>query len=257
MTPRHPFGPQDVQAIFDRAVQERALAVLTLQRGQEWITFKSRFLERDVNRRFFVLDYAANGPEPLPDVAPGQYVGVSFRQKSRKLLFASVVEARGHFVTENATSIPAVRYRWPEGLTELQRRVYYRTPVPADMHLVGKVWRGGVAARAQGDAANPDLSGVLADISCGGALLRIEGQLPNWEDGETLGLELALPDGRPPIVVDVRYRGERDGQQPGLALQFLGLELAPDGRLVLQRLANSVQRLHRLEMASTRGRYTR
>jgi c-di-GMP-binding flagellar brake protein YcgR len=254
MKPRRVLAPHDASQIFDRAVQDRALAVLTIQDGREWLSFKSRFLERDRNGRFFVLDYQPVGPDPLPAVAPGQYVGVSFRQKSRKILFATVVEAKGHFVLDDQTTINAVRYRWPDSMTELQRRAYYRTPVPPEMTLQVTLWPGGITAR---DPDKPRggyrASGELADISCGGALVTLPKSLPpDWGENDLIGVELQLPDNRPSIATDARHRGVRETPTGtiALAIQFVGLEMTPDGRLVLQRLANCVQRFHRLGIAS-------
>ena len=264
MRPRQLAASRDAAAIFDRAVEERALAVLTLQgentQGENtWQSFKSRFLERDPKQRFFVLDYQPLDDEALPAVNPGVCVGVSFRQKGRKLLFATVVEAKGHFALDGKTNVAAVRYRWPESLTEMQRRAYFRTPVPDDVALRVDFWAGGVRARAAGHGPAPKvLSGHVADLSCGGTLIRLQPPGPvGWVNELVLGLELHLPDGRPPILVDGRYRGSRadDSGVVGAAIQFVGLELSADGRVVLQRLANAVQRLHRLGLApSRRGR---
>jgi c-di-GMP-binding flagellar brake protein YcgR len=256
MRPRRVLESRDASAIFDRAVQEKALAVLTLQDGSDWATFKSRFLERDPHGKFFVLDYQSPTGDALPDLSPGQYVGVSFRQRSRKVLFATIVEAKGHFVCPDDSSIPAIRYRWPDAMTELQRRAYYRTPIPPDVELKVRAWVGGVAAP---DAHNPELSpqtvsGTLADLSCGGTMLNLAGGIPaHWSDQTLLGLELELPDGKNPIRLDARYRGARAGEEHtgGAAVQFLGLELTVDGRAVLQRLANCVQKLHRASMTDS------
>ncbi len=257
MRPRRVLATQDTAEIIDRAVQERALAVLTLQDGDnEWQTFKSRFLERDRRNRYFVLDYLPCDDQPLPPLAPGHYLGVSFRQRSRKLLFATVVEARGRFMIDQNTSIPAVRYRWPDSMTELQRRAYHRTPVPDGTVLPVAVWSGGANARTVAQTEPRSIiTGELADLSCGGALLRLgQADMPPWRDDQTVGLELHLPDGRPPLVIDGRYRGSRQDEtgQVCAAIQFIGLELTVDGRAVLQRLANSVQRLHRLGLAAGR-----
>jgi c-di-GMP-binding flagellar brake protein YcgR len=257
MKPRRLLGTQDALQLFDRAVRERALAVLTLQVGDNWETFKSRFLERDPRGRFFVLDYVAQPGQTLPELAPGQYLGVSFRQASRKLLFATVVEAKGHFVLEDKVTVPAVRYRWPDTMTELQRRAYYRTPVPPDTHLPAAVWAGGVVARNQPRSNTLQVvPGRLADLSCGGALITLDQpQPPDWTDGTTLGLELHLPDRGSPVTLDAQFRGVRDDEsgQSQVAVQFVGLEISVDGRSVLQRLSNSVQRLHRLALAAQGG----
>jgi c-di-GMP-binding flagellar brake protein YcgR len=234
--------------VFGDAVRERALAVLSVQCGQDWRMFKSRFLECDAQQSFFVLDYQLVNEQPLPELWPGQCVGVSFRSRNRKVLFATVVEARGHYMLDGGT-VPAVRYRWPQAITELQRRAYYRTPVPEGLVLLATLWRGGLAARtAVQTGASELVSGMLANVSCGGALVRLNQPAAiDWGEGELLGVEMQLGDHKSPALVDAYFRGLREDEanQPGAALQFIGLELSVDSRLVLQRLADVVQKLHR------------
>jgi c-di-GMP-binding flagellar brake protein YcgR len=236
--------------IFDQAVREHALVVVTVQEGDDWVTLKSRFLERDSSHHYFVLDYQAPDGGALPSLVPGQYVGISFRHKSRKIMFATVVEAKGKYVLDDKTTVAAVRYRWPQTMTELQRRAYFRTPVPASMTLLANLWLGGAAARAAAQNRTREIvTGQIVDLSCGGCLIRLgNGQPPAWEDNLTLGLELQLGDGRPPIVLNANARGVRQDAQGTfcVAAQFVGLEVTMDGRVVLQRLAASVQRFHRL-----------
>jgi c-di-GMP-binding flagellar brake protein YcgR len=246
--------------IFDQAVREQALVVLTLQDDHGWQTFKSRFLERDANHRFFVLDFQAHEDETLPDISPGQYIGVSFRYKSRKIMFSTVIEAKGRYVLDDQTSIAAIRYRWPQSMTELQRRAYFRTPVPPGTTVAASLWEGGTEARvAAQQGALQLVSGSIVDMSCGGCLVQLsEGNAPSWRENTTLGIELQLPDGKPPIVVNGNFRGARLGEDGTLriAVQYVGLELSVDGRVILQRLAATIQRLHRLN-ANLDGRTER
>jgi c-di-GMP-binding flagellar brake protein YcgR len=243
----------DTADIFARAARERALTVVSVQDGENWTQFKSRFLERDPARRFFVLDHVFDNDTPPPPIANGQYVGVSLRQSSRKFLFSTIVEAKGQFVFDSNTAVPALRYRWPDHVTELQRRVYYRTPVPADAPPIpARLWRGGIAARAHQNPALQMLSGTVVNLSCGGAQIAIDSSArTDWAEDDLLGIELNLGDGRPPVAVDARFRGARNDERSGasIAVQFMGLELGPDGRQALQRLAYTVQRLHRLNAA--------
>jgi c-di-GMP-binding flagellar brake protein YcgR len=250
---RRNLAPEDTIEMFDCAVRDRALAVLSVNEDGQWITFKSRFLERDPKRQFFVLDYQAFDQETLPELLPGRCVGISFRYRNRKVLFSSAVQARGHFVLDPSTSIPAVRYRWPETMTELQRRAYFRTPVPENQILIATLWPNGVGQRPA-DGGNPHadcVTGQVLDISCGGAFIRLNrAEPPEWPENWTLGAEINLGDNRPPLLVDVRYRGSRRDNfgQVGVAVQFVGLEMTVEGRLILQRLAQSLQRFHRLSL---------
>lgn len=253
MRPRRILTGEETSAILDEAVQQNALAVMTVHDENGWQMFKSRFLERDANRRFVVLDYQeTHGTEPWPLVS-GQYVGLSFRHKSRKVMFATVVEARGRYVIDGRTSVSAVRYRWPESMTELQRRAYYRTPIPTDVRVLANIWPGGVAAREPTQGAPLSVAtGEALDLSCGGTLIRLnQVEAPQWTDGQTLGVELHLPDGQPPMLIDAYYRGTRHDQESRLcaAVQFVGLELSLDGRGLLQRLARCVQKFHRMSLA--------
>ncbi|MBU0638243.1 MAG: hypothetical protein KKB50_05205 [Planctomycetes bacterium] len=249
MKPRRLLAQQDASEIFDHAVCENALAVLSLQQDNEWTTFKCRFLERDPDGKFFVLDYQPLADQVFPTLISGQYVGVSFRHRSRKILFASVVEARGRFMLDRIRSVSAVRYRWPDSITELQRRAYYRTLIPADTRVLANIWPGGQTARASvQESALLISTGQLLDVSCGGTLVRLE-QIspPDWVENTTVGVELHLDDGQPPIMADACYRGARHDSSGRLcvALQLVGLELASDGDRVLNRLAKYVQKLHR------------
>lgn len=250
MKPRRILSRSENAEIVDFAVRDGALAVVSFWHGDEWRSFKSRFLERDANRRFFVLDCQDLGESA--QLTLGQYVGISFRYRSRKVMFTTVLEARGKFVTSDNTTVAAARYRWPDCLTELQRRAYYRTPVPAGVSVLCSMWSGGHNARgvAQTQPMNV-LTGESIDLSCGGMLVRLNSDTaPNWPEDHTIGVELHLPDGRPPMVVDAYYRGTRMDETNRLcsAVQFVGMEMSDEGRICLQRLARCVQRLHRLTL---------
>jgi c-di-GMP-binding flagellar brake protein YcgR len=252
MKPRRILSAQETTEILDCAVHDSALAVLSVFSDNDWLCFKSRFLERDGGRRFFVLDWGAAGEEP-PPLALGQYVGVSFRHKSRKIMFATVLEARGRFMSEGGKPIAAARYRWPESLTELQRRAYHRTIVPAGVSIPVTAWPGGRSQRSAAQLSPQSvLAGECVDLSCGGTLIRVtQSPPPNWQEDQTVGMELHLPDGRQPVLLDGHYRGMRiDGDDHRCAaMQFVGLEMSVEGRNTLQRLARCVQRFNRLTLA--------
>lgn len=258
MKPRKILAADETAQLIDLAVREHALAVLNVSLGDTWVTYKSRFLERDPARGFVVLDFQpTHGNVPPDAVQPGQYVGISFRHKSRKIMFASVLEARGKYMLNGGEAMPAARYRWPESLIELQRRAYYRTPVPGGVVLQVGLWRGGIGARSEAQRTpNGILSGEAVDLSCGGVLVRAAADTlpPAWTDNQTLGIELHIPDGRPPLMMNGYYRGVRqDDGGLHVATQFVGLEISPDGRSVLHRLARCVQRFHRIMFTGERA----
>ncbi|MBK8913120.1 MAG: PilZ domain-containing protein [Phycisphaerales bacterium] len=251
MKTRSSFSREDLAEVFDSAAAQRALAVVTVQSAGSWQSFKARFLEAAPKARFFVLEHESCDADTLPALAPGQYTGVSFRHRSRKVLFATVVEAKGKFMFNDSTSVSAIRYRWPESVLELQRRAYQRTLIPGKVKLLANVWPGSAADRHQVQHGQiPVVTGTMMDLSCGGTLVRTGlGTPPSWPADAPLGVELQLPDGRTPVTLDARYRGSRPDEQGRmcLAIQFIGLEVSLDGRLLLQRISKSVQQLSRVE----------
>ena len=88
------------------------------------------------------------------------------------------------------------------------------------------MWLGGLAARAAAQGSTLEVtSGSLVDLSCGGALVRpSQGPPPSWSEDETLGLELQLGDGKPPVLLHARPRGVRHDElgQLCVAIQFVG-----------------------------------
>lgn len=250
MKPRNIMTLNDSAEILDEAVRGQTLAAITTQHQEGWHLFKSRFLERDANRQYIVLDHQSLHGVTPPPLEIGQYVGISFRHRSRKVMFATVVEAKGRFVTEDNQNLLAIRYRWPETMVEMQRRAYHRTLIPPGITLGASIWPGGVSTlKSRGQAGGDAMTGTALDLSCGGTLLQLGGaQPPAWPIDQTVGLELQLPDGRPPILLDAQFRGARQNEsgQITVAMQFIGLELSLDGRGVLQRLARTIQKFNRM-----------
>lgn len=247
MRTRFTIPARNAAPILDEAVRNRSLAIVCAQTQGTWQSLKARFLECDQRQRFFVLDYQPTldaGPQPA--LTPGQCVGISFRHGSSKILLATVVEARGHFIVDDRHTVAAVRYRWPETMTEMQRRAYLRTLVPPGLNLPVSIWPGGLPARVSAQAGQCRVvHGSLVDVSCGGALIRLaQATAPDWGEDQVLGLEMQLGDGKPPLAAECRSRGIRHeaSGQLCVAVQFMGLELTVDGGLALQRLAATVQR---------------
>lgn len=251
MRPRRILTSRETSEIMQFAADEKTLAVVSLQEGDNWVSFKSHFLERDPRGRFFVLDFQETHGVSPPELGAGQYVGVSFRYKSRKIMFSTVVEARGRYLNGGSQSVPAVRYRWPQTMVELQRRAYHRTLVPSGATLPARVWHG--AIHAPPAQRGPVLVGSSIDLSCGGTLIRVANAAdPHWPENATVGVELELPDGRSPLTLSAHYKGARDDTSGAtcVAVQFVGLECEPDGRNALQRLARCIQGFHRQTIAS-------
>jgi c-di-GMP-binding flagellar brake protein YcgR len=176
---------------FDTAIAKNALAVVSVKKDDGWKVIKSRLLERDSACSCFVLDYQNVNDRPWVQLYKNDQVGISFRSQSKKVLFPSAVKAVGNFRC-NSGPIPAVSYCWPQRAMCLSRRSYYATEIPDDIEMAVKIYN------AQQQLV---ISGFLADLSCGGALIRCTSFDPQVSlDSANLHAEIQVSEYEPTKV---------------------------------------------------------
>ena len=245
--------------VLAEAASRHTPATVCCRNATEWLTFKSRLLDAGDPKRGVVLEYPlAQESAPAPDIEQGQYVGVSFRRGHSKCVFGSVVTGKSRFRVDEHNEIGALVVGWPEEICQLQRRLYYRSPVPAGMSIPVLLWAGGESSRSKaGSPGWPLLVGQLWDLSAGGFKVVLPpGQSPRYSVGETVGMEFVPESDRPPILVDAHFRHTdvaEDGQ-PTLGFQFVGLEHTGRGRSLLYRLGRVVAGWRRQQFYSQGAR---
>jgi c-di-GMP-binding flagellar brake protein YcgR len=245
MTGRH---RDDVLA---QAAQQSAQLVLTCRIQGRWQAYKSCLLSVDPIKGRMVISAPTDAEaEPLEFVR-GEQIGVTFRHRNTKCLFATVVLG---------TSLPGAGRRGtsagsvvvlacPDQLEQLQRRAYHRVEIPAESRITVRFWRGGVAPDGRHRiAAAPEFVGRLLDLSVGGIRVGLSAQAdPQLQPDEMVGLEFSPEPYRPSIVLEACFRHLQPvrSDKVSLGFQFIGLELHPNGHETLARLARTVRRLQR------------
>ncbi len=245
-------GRERDQIIAD-AVHEKARLVLTCRGTERWEMHKSRLLDMAPARRALVLAFPIDVDEDAFDLSRGEQVGVSFRHHNRKCLFGSTVigkrQPRRH--SHRHTSSRALLVAWPEEIEQLQRRVYYRVPIPEDQPIEVMLWPG-VEPDRIGNAAN-GLTGRLQDLSVGGMRVAIQRAAdPKLEENQLVAVRLQPLANEPPLIMEACYRHVEpaEGGKLSLGFQFIGLEVAPDSNALLAGLASAVSHLQRHEKRS-------
>lgn len=246
------MGRERDQIIAD-AVHEKARLVLTCRGTERWETHKSRLLDMAPARRALVLAFPIDVDVTDFDVSRGEQIGVSFRHHNRKCLFGSTVigkrQPRRH--SHRHTSSRALLVAWPEEIEQLQRRVYYRVPIPDDQPIEVMLWPG-VEPDMIGNAACC-LTGRLQDLSVGGMRVEIQRAAdPKLDENQLVAVRFQPLADESPMTLEACYRHVEpmQGDKLSLGFQFIGLEIAPNSKSLLAGLASAVSQLQRFEKRS-------
>jgi c-di-GMP-binding flagellar brake protein YcgR len=242
---------------LDEATSRNVGVVLSMRGGEEWSVFKSRFLGADDSHNHLVVEYP---PAPVgtrrPDVQLGENIGVAFRRGHKKCVFTAVVMARGEYALNGQTRVESLTLSWPDSVQELQRRAYYRVPVPRTRNVSVLVFRGGTSQRKKARSAHwPKCTARLSDLSAGGMRVVLPpGKKLPLNCGDAVGLEFQPEVSGPMFLIDavLRHVAPTADESLALGLQFVGLEASVDGRKTLQQLLRVVSQYQRAELRYTK-----
>lgn len=167
----------------------------------------------------------------------GQLLPCSFRKGNSKIMFISAIIDMKQTETENGLE-KAYVLSWPEGLQQMQRRLFFRAAIPENMNLQVKVWNS-VPVVDKAPDTPPIAIGKLTNISVGGAQVEIDEQYQLSLNKSYL-LEIELPAPEKPLLVVSQTR--RIEAIPGTSsyqygMQFLSLDNTPAGQESMIRLA--------------------
>jgi len=278
MNPQKQLNPEMLQAILHEAIKKRMPAMVTYRGPKGWAMIKSRLLGVEADSELILLELTndfkaeadtyitesnvynesndsidelqAESPASLEsletdDLKLGQSLGVSFRYGHRKCMFSTVMLGKSQRPQQDRNRC-VLRVEWPEEVSELQQRLYHRTPVPygrmiqVDLQL------------AQDDSSADTLPlpqrGRMLDLSAGGISVEIPRETrPRWRQDDQLLCRFATGSDRDLLEVSARIKHcsrTADGQVR-LGLQFVGLDACEDGRqtlLQIRRMTNRFQR---------------
>ncbi len=248
--PQAIIGRQRDEVIGDAAYRKTQI-VLTRRAQDRWETYKSRLLDMASARRALVVAYPHEAGDDASAFARGEQVGVAFRHHSRKCLFASTVVGKSSPKRNRARphACPSLLLSWPEQIEQMQRRAYYRVPVPRESPISVRFWPGGPPP---GSPTPPDqpVAGQLLDLSVGGMLVEVAAaDDPRLCENDPVRAEFAPESHQPSIAIEACYRHTRplDRDKRALGFQFIGLELTDNGPSLLARLARAVSRLQQCQ----------
>lgn len=220
--------------ILSWAAMEQAELRITVRLAREWTEVPSRFYESQLLKTITVQKF----PLPFVDkLLTGQLLPCSFRKGNSKLLFVSAIVDQKK-VLINGREEDAFVLAWPEGLQQIQRRMYHRASVPADIPLQARFW-GPAPFVDKTPEESPIETGRVVDISVGGAQIEVPSQDKLILNRPYL-LQIELPEPEDPVLVQGQVRRMETVQGSStfrFGMQFMSLGHTPKEQQTMTRIA--------------------
>jgi len=198
-------------------------------------------------------------PHPI-NIRVDQPVGVSLKYGYGKFIFETKV--LGLEQSQDTTNGGMIILAVPDRIEVIQRRSYFRVEVPSSLKVNILLWHrrkqreSYPVNRECNDETCNYWQGKLVDISAGGAQIAVDTeQKPDFKKGQFVGLRFTPMPYETPLMFDAQIRNilpTADNKSICLGLQIVGLEASPEGRGVLRRLCNVVERYYQINQSSAK-----
>jgi c-di-GMP-binding flagellar brake protein YcgR len=216
--------------------------------------------------RFEVALSPRKEPHPI-NIQPGEAVGISFKYEYGKFIFETTVLELEPSQDRNCGGVIVLSI--PDRIEMVQRRSYFRVNVPAELKVNVTLWpRSRTRAKNPSDVlsgfgcdggksdSGSSWQGRLADVSAGGAQIIVDAKYKDdFKTGQFLGLKFTPLPYEAQIMFNAQIRSilpTADEANICLGLQIVGLEASPEGRFVLRRLCEIVERYYQISKSSAK-----
>ncbi len=222
--------------IIENSIRHEYHVSLSHQDADGWRVHRANFLSGSRASGILRIKTRDLNEASLSEAPPvGATVGITFRLSHKKCMFRSIVRS----VSAGDESL-VVTVAWPEGLQQLQRRVFERATPPPGMIVAVRFWRtdGNVETTPESRDVR---HGQLVDISAGGLRIKTT-DLTDVEVGASYKCVFSPRHGAAALMLDavLRHREATEGGRASLGFHFLGLDATADGMSTLNRLARIV-----------------
>ncbi len=274
------------EKILRTAVNKQIVSIMSYLSKGKWHVAKVLLTEFEGDR-ISIESAAPKKKHPL-NIQANQPVGISFKYEYGKFVFDTKVVALEASSGPEAdkgwggTIILAV----PDRIEVVQRRSYFRVDVPQSLKVKVMLWHRGNRRRIkkqiqdEADAqAHNYCQGRLIDISAGGAQIIVpypnEQEFPvaprrdsqgsisrnfragdlDLRKGQFIGMRFTPMPYETPVMISAQIRTilpTSDGNGASLGLQIVGLEASPEGREVLARLVDIVEKYYQINQSGAR-----
>jgi len=232
-----------IDELLAEAVSRTVPLTVTVGKEGSWTILRSRALAmRDDH---LLVEMPVAEPQDAPhEFVPAERIGVNFKLKHHKHIFAATVAGQDRLRLEDGTELTVLALVLPTRMQRVQRRAFIRADVPPGRIVRASFWLGGRESEPSGPSAeNPVWAGSVTNISAGGFQISTEAHAADGlDDGDTVGVRIVFGTDGETIYADAQYRhAESDDQGRALlGFQFLGLTETPEGRNAMQIISAKV-----------------
>lgn len=236
--------------ILQTAIDKKVPAIMSYLSRRKWHVAKVLLTNLGANR----LDIEVlSGPERHPmNIQVNQPVGISLKYEYGKFIFETNVV--GLEPSPDAMSGGKIVLGVPDRIEIVQRRSYFRVDVPQSLMVNVLLWHRGYRTEDGQVPPGHYWQGKLVDISAGGAQIAVDvEQKPDFRKNQFIGLRFTPMPYETPLMLNAQIRTilpTVNGKNICVGLQIVGLEVSPEGRQVLQRLCNIVERYYQINQTS-------
>jgi len=260
----------EVEQILRIAIDERIFAIMSYMSTDKWHVAKVRMADLSADK-LSVEKFDSRTRPSLIDIKVNQPVGVSFKHEYGKFVFDTTVVALKPSAGLNCGgSGGTIVLAAPDRIEVVQRRSYFRVNVPHFLNVAVMLWHlsrkrdpsliGERRKDSNAVSSEPRnyYRGVLIDISAGGAQVMLPQQNRTSKDfrkGQYIGLRFTPMPYEMPLMFNANIRNilpSEDHKSIYLGLQIVGLEASPEGRQVLNRIAEVTKRYYQLNMSDAK-----
>ena len=237
-----------IEKTLELVVARRAAATMTHIAAGKWKTTNVTFTAGSGEAIHITIDNKkSQGPINMQVDQP---VGISFEHESERYIFETMVVGFEPAVNQNQNG--EILLVIPEKMEKMGRRAYLRQDVPGNLNVKILFWHRGYNDDSTEVPLENYWQGRLINLSAGGVQLAIAlDQAPNFKIDQTVGLQFTPMPYEKPIILEGQVKHLRkieDGRELMLGVHALGLEANAQGRIILHRIIDVVNRYQQLNL---------
>jgi len=228
------------------AIEQNVSAIMSYRSRDKWHIVKVSLAKLGANN-FEIEILPSIKPHPM-NIRLWQAVVLSFKHEYGKLIFDTKVMSLEP--SPNKTCGGIIVLAVPSHFELVQRRSYYRVRVPQGLKVNVELCHHSIANESRRNSSPHYWAGRLIDLSAGGAQVAVDAlDQPDFKAGQGITLRFAPMPNERPLKFNALVRAvlpTADQSSVCLGLQITGLESSAEGRIVLQRLCDVVERYYQI-----------
>lgn len=251
---------QESRAVLASVVEQESPAIMSYLSKDKWHVAKVVLKALQDDKLYIEGCHAMDKPHPI-NIQINQPVGLNFKHAYGKFVFDTVVVGLEPSLDPSAGG--RIVLTAPQRIGVVQRRSYFRVNAPDSLKVNVVIWHR-AGGRQMKEPMHNYYEGRLMDISAGGAQIIVpakNGKMQgapgagvfDFHKGQFIGVRFTPLPFETPLVFNAQIRNilpTADHSALCLGLQIVGLEASEEGRQVLARIANVVERYYEINQAS-------